>query len=206
MAGHYTGSFVGGGAYFRVDMGDVARLIEDLRGILTREQFERLLYRTFNEVGRKSKTLISRAVRQDYVAQDGWIRAQIMRPQLSMGGGVQCRIPLKGTKGVIGPRFPASGGSGRRYGRARISASIVRSGRSRLPAVMRNQGGNPPFMSGGVAFTRRTEARLPIVRVAGLGVPQMPLNRSEDETVRLLLEYTGQRLEHNFMYMFGSGR
>ena len=194
-------SFLGGGAYMSVDLGDLARVIDLLRGVMTREQFERLMYRTFNEVGRRSKTLISRAVRQDYVAQDGWIRSQIMRPQLSMGGGVQCRIPINGAKGVIGPRFPASGGR-----RSRITASIVRAGRSRLPAVMANQGGNPPFMSGGVAFTRRTEARLPIVRVVGLGVPQMPLNRSEDETRRLLLEYTGQRLEHNFMFMFGSGR
>lgn len=201
-----AGSYVNGGAYLQVDMGDVARMIDDMRGILTRDQFERLLYRTFGEVGRRSKTIISRAVRQDYVAQDGWIRAQIMRPQLSMGGDVQCRIPIKGTKGVIGQRFPASGGSGRKYGRRRISASIVRTGRSRLPAVMKNQGGNPPFMSGDVAFTRRTEARLPIVRVVGLGVPQMPLNRSSDEVQDQILDLCGRRLEHNFMHMFGSGR
>ena len=201
MGGRMTQSFLGGGAYFQVDLGDVARLIEDMRGVLTQENFDRLLYRTFGEVGRKSKTLISRAVRQDYVAQDGWIRSQIMRPRLSMGYGVECKIPIKGTKGVIGQRFKAHS-----LKRGKISASIVRSGRSRMPAVMRNQGGNPPFMAGDVAFTRRTEARLPIVRVVGLGVPQMPLNRSQDETTRLLLEYTGQRLEHNFMYMFGSGR
>ena len=198
---------VQGGAWLNVDMGDVARTIEYLRGILTRDQFERLLYRTFGEVGRRSKTIISRAVRRDYVATDGWIQAGIMRPQLSMGGafGVECRIPLKGAKGVIGQTFPASGGSGRRYGRRRITASIVRSGRSRLPAVMRNQGGNPPFMAGGVAFTRRTAARLPIVRVAGLGLPQMPLNRSADEVQDQILQLAGQRLEHNFMHMFGSG-
>lgn len=199
---------VQGGAWLNVDMGDVARLIEDLRGILTRDQFERLLYRTFGEVGRRSKTIISRAVRKDYVAQDGWIQSNIMRPQLSMGiaGGVECRIPLNGAKGVIGQRFPASGGTGRRYGRRRITASIVRSGRSRLPAVMKNQGGNPPFMVRGVAFTRRTPERFPIVRVAGLGVPQMPLNRSADEVQDKIVELTGQRLEHNFMFMFGSGR
>ena len=201
-------SFLGGGAYLSVDMSDVQRTIDLMRGVLTRQQFEQLLYRTFGEVGQRSKTIISRAVRQDYVAPDGWIRSQIDRYQLSFGGfaPVTCKIPLKGAKGVIGQRFPASGGSGRRYGRRRITASIVRSGRSRLPAVMRNQGGNPPFMSNGVAFTRRTEARLPIVRVAGLGVPQMPLNRSADETQDQILELCGNRLEHNFMYMFGSGR
>lgn len=195
--------FFDGGAYLSVDMSDVQRTIDMLRGVLTRDQFERLLYRTFSEVGRRSKTIISRAVRHDYVAQDRWIQAQIERPRLSMGGsfGVECRIPLKGTKGVIGPRFRASA-----LRRGRISASIVRSGRSRLPTVMRNQGGNPPFMAGGTAFTRRTSARLPIVRVVGLGVPQMPLNRSADETQDQILDLVERRLEHNFLYMFGNGR
>lgn len=201
MAGRMTQSFLGGGAYLQVDMSDVSRLLNEMESVLSRPQFERLLYRTFNEVGRKSKTLISRAVRQDYVAQDAWIRSQIRRPQLSIGAGVECKIPINGAKGVIGQRFRAN-----RLRRGRISASIVRSGRSRLPRVMENQGGNPPFMVGDTGFTRRTAARLPIVRVVGLGVPQMPLNRSEDETARLLLEYTGERLEHNFMFMFGSGR
>lgn len=195
---------VRGGAYLNVDLGDVARTIELMRGLLTKEQFDRLLYRTFGEVGRRGATIISRAVRQDYVAQDGWIRSQIERPKLSMGGafGVECRIPINGAKGVLGPRFPASGG---RRGR-RMTASIVRSGRSRLPAVMRNQGGQPPFMAKGVGFTRRTKARLPIVRVVGLGVPQMPLNRSADEVQDQILDLCGRRLEHNFMHMFGSGR
>ena len=196
-------SFLNGDAWLNVDLGDVARTIRFMQGILTRDQFERLLYRTFGEVGRRSKTIISRAVRRDYVVQDGWVQSQIERPKLSMGGafGVECRIPLKGKKGVIGPRFPASGGR-----RGRITASIVRTGRSRLPHVMRNQGGNPPFMAGGVAFTRRTQARLPIVRVAGLGVPQMPLNRSAEEVQDQILDLAGRRLEHNFMHMFGNGR
>ena len=197
-------SFLGGGAYLSVDMSDVSRLIEHLRGIMIRDQFERLLYRTFGEVGRRSKTIISRAVRQEYVAPDGWVQSQIGHYQLSMGGimPVTCKIPLKGAKGVIGGRFPASGG---RRGRP-IMASIVRGARSRLPAVMVNQGGQPPFMSGGVAFTRKTSARLPIVRVVGLAVPQMPLNRSAEETQNQILELAGKRLEHNFYYMLGGGR
>ena len=71
---------------------------------------------------------------------------------------------------------------------------------------MKNQGGQPPFMSGGVAFTRKTAARLPIVRVVGLAVPQMPLNRSAEETQDQILDLTARRLEHNFYFMLGGGR
>lgn len=197
-------SFLSGGAYLDVDMSDVSRLIDDLRGIMKRDQFERLIYRTFGEVGRRSKTIISRAVRQEYVAPDNWVQSQIGRYQLTMGGimPVTCKIPLKGAKGVIGKQFPASGG---RRGRP-LMASIVRGARSRLPAVMQNQGGQPPFMSGGVAFTRKTAARLPIVRVVGLAVPQMPLNRSAEETQDQILDLTARRLEHNFYFMLGGGR
>ena len=196
--------YFGGGAYLKVDMSDVERLLDQLRGVMTREMFERLMYRTFGEVGRRSKTIISRAVRQEYAAQDGWIRQNILRYQLTMGGEfpVTCKIPLRGAKGVIGPRFKASGG---RRGRA-LTATILRGKRSRLPSVMSHQGGQPPFMSGGVAFTRRGASRLPIVRVVGLGVPQMPLNRSAEETADKILELTGNRLEHNFNFMLGSGR
>lgn len=196
-------SFVsGGGAGLYVDMSDVQKKIDMLRGILTRQQFEQLMYRTFGEAGRKSKVLIAKEVYKDYVVTQKWVKSQIGGYKLTFGGSspVTCTIPLRGHKGSIGGRFRANGS--RRSG---ITASVVRSGRSRLPDVMKNQGGNPPFMAHGVAFTRRTKERLPIVRVVGLGVPQMPLNRSEDEMQDALLDYVGKRLEHNFMFMLGKG-
>lgn len=194
-------SFLNGSANFKVDMSDVARTIDLLRGVLTREQMNRLLHRTFNEVGKRSKKIISDAVRQEYVPPVAWIKAGIGRYQLSMGGaGVECKIPLTSVKGPIGEIYKYGGG--KRW----ISASIVRGGRSRLPAVMKNQGGNPPFIAKGRVLTRRTQERYPIVRVVALADPQMPLNRSADETQDQLLDLTGRRLEHNFMHMFGSGR
>lgn len=199
-------SFFGNGAYLNVDMSDVSRLIDFLRGIMTPEKFERLIYRTFGEVGKRSKTIISRAVRQEYAAQDGWIRSQIGQYQLTMGGEypVTCKIPLKGAKGVLGRIFQASGRGGG------ITAKIVRGSASRLPRVMSNQGGNPPFMGrgalGGAVFTRRTKSRFPIVRVVGLAVPQMPLNRSAEQTQEQIINLCAQRLEHNFLYMLSSGR
>lgn len=206
-----NGSYVGSGAYLNVDMTELQRTIDILRGILTKERFEQLIRRTFNEVGNRSRTLISREIPNDYNVTQAWVRSQIDRARIETGfryNGITCTIPINGHKGTIGGRFAAQGG---RLG-IPLYSWITREGMSHLPAVMKNQGGNPPFINPaadaklhGVAFTRRTKARLPIVRVVGLGVPQMPLNRSADAVQDSLLEYAGQRLEHNFLYMFGKG-
>lgn len=202
-----NGSYVNGGAYLNVDMSDVQKKIDFLRGFLKKDEFERLMYRTFNEVGKKSKTLISKQIPRDYAVKKAWAASQIGHFQLEMGGlnGVTCKIPLKGHKGSIGGRFSAAGG---RLGLP-LASWITRDGMSYLPTAMKNQGGNPPFIAtgrgNGVAFTRRTKKRLPIVRVVGLGVPQMPLNRSADEVQDQLLDYVGNRLEHNFYNMFIQG-
>ena len=185
-----------------VDMSDLQSKIEHLRLVLTKEQFEKVMYRTFGEVGRRAKTLIAKEVVQDYAVTQKWVKDNTGSYQLSMGGAfpVTCTIPLKGHKGSIGGRFALSSPvRSRREGRVR--ARIVRDQVSTLPQRMENQGGNPPFVAEGVAFTRRTKARLPIVRVVGLGVPQMPLNRSEEKVQDALLDYAGQRLEHHFQRM-----
>lgn len=199
-------SYYGGGAYLYVDTSELQSRIDFLKSVMTKSQFEKLMHRTFNEVAKKSKTLISKEVVKDYVVTQKWVKEAIGGYNLSLGGGgVKCVIPLRGHKGTIGGRFRAHGL------KSGISADIVRTGRSRLPKVMVNQGGNPPFINsksstlGGVAFTRRTAARLPIVRVVGLGVPQMPMNRSSDNVSESLLEYAQKRLEHNFSYMMSLG-
>lgn len=192
--------FGGGGAYLTVDSSELAARIAFLRETLTKSQFERLLHRTFNEVGTRSKPLINRPVTKDYAVTKKWVNDKIGKYQLSYGmAGVNCVIPLSSKKGTIGGRFAASRGEESE----RITASILRSKQSVLPSKMKNQGGNPPFIGkNGVAFTRRTSERLPIVRVVGLGVPQMPLNQSKDEVRKNILDLAWERLEHNYENMF----
>ena len=187
-----------------VDMSDLQSKIEHLRLVLTKEQFEKVMYRTFGEVGRRAKTLIAKEVVQDYAVTQKWVKDNTGSYQLSMGGAfpVTCTIPLKGHKGSIGGRFALSSPvRSRREGRVR--ARIVRDQVSTLPQRMENQGGNPPFVAEGVAFTRRTKARLPIVRVVGLGVPQMPLNRSEPSVQEDIKTYMYNRMEHEFQRIIG---
>ena len=202
MATRGGGSFFGGGIPLYIDMSDLRAKIEWAKAVLTKSQFEKLMYRSFGEVGKKAKTMIAKEVVKDYEVTQQWVKSQTGNYQLSFGGGfpVTCKIPLKGSKGSIGGRYKLSSPV-RSKKQGKVRAKIVKGGVSTMPDKMENQGGNAPFVANGIAFTRRTKARLPIVRVVGLGVPQMPLNRSEDKVQSALLKYAGDRLDHHFRRM-----
>ena len=73
-----------------------------------------------------------------------------------------------------------------------------------MPDTMEHQGGQPPFMVGGVAFTRKYKGKShPIVHVVGLGVPQMPINKSEEDVQKDIREVVEKRLVHHFGQLFG---
>jgi hypothetical protein len=85
-----------------------------------------------------------------------------------------------------------------------IKAKIVKSGISVLPARMPSwQGGQPPFMMGGLAMTRSGPSRFPIHKVVGLAVPQPPLVRSQAEMEQDIQAYMMERLEHHFWFLMG---
>lgn len=195
------GFVINGNNPLYIDMSDVGVKMEVMRMALTQAQFEKMMLRLFGEVGRKVKTIVAKDVQVDYAVTQSWVKSQIGPYSLGFGGGfpVTCKIPINGAKGVIGPRFKLSGR------KRKISARIVKSNVSVLPKEMSGQGGNPPFVYGGVVYTRRTRKRHPIVRVVGLGVPQMPLNRSADAVQTDILDYIDKRLDHHFMGMFGGG-
>lgn len=199
------------GVYLDVDVSDAMQLIEKLRAVHTKAEFEKLMYRAFGRTGRHVKTILKKDLPKEYNVKPSWIGNQVGSPNTTLGGGlgVNCSIPIKGTRGVIGGTFNASGGAhgwnakNRKY---RISAQILKGQRSTMPREMDHQGGNPPFRNlgsslGGVTFTRKTDERLPIARVAGISVPQMPLNRSEDDVQNDILDMLMKRLEaeHNFI-------
>ena len=221
-------SFIGGyGVTIEIDATDLQQKIAICRDALSRKGFERLMNRTFNEVGRRMRTPIAEETVKKYEVTQAWVKSQMLAPRITLGATPTCVVPLKGHKGSIGGRFKARA---RKAGRVRgksvagkIVANIVKGDQSVMPPVMRNQGGNPPFMlyvqkgvqgakrikpqgsSKEVAFTRRSSKRMPIVSVKGLAVPQMPLNRAASETQDRILEMAEKRLDHNFQYMFGKG-
>ena len=202
-------SFIGGwNVSLYIDTSDLEQKIEICRAALSQKGFEKLMNRTFNEVGKRMRVPIARETVQKYAVTQAWVKSQMGSPKISLGPTPTVAVRLKGHKGSIGGRFKAKGrkrGSVRgRSVQGKIVANIVKGSPSVMPDTLPNQGGNPPFMVNGVAFTRRGPGRFPIVAVKGLAVPQMPLNRAASETQDAILKIANDRLDHNFEYMFGN--
>lgn len=194
--------------YLYVDASDLSDLLDSMKSKLTPANFDRLMRRSLNEVGKRSKKPIREAVQLEYEAPTSWVNAGIKNARISGGGGtVLCTIPLIGAKGNIGSTFKAGGGApGWNPPKYRVTARIVKGGASTLPSSMSHQGGQPPFRNtsySGLTFARTGQDRLPIVRVSGLALPQMPMNKARDETEDKILALTEKRVMHNFSHMFG---
>lgn len=99
---------------------------------------------------------------------------------------------------------------GKKY---KIRAKILKKGVSTMPDVMpgagrSSYGDQPPFLmpvkskSGPtgkhIVMTRKGKAKLPIISVVGIGVPQMPLNRSRAAVEDDIAEYAMERLVHHY--------
>lgn len=99
---------------------------------------------------------------------------------------------------------------GKKY---KIRAKILKKGVSTMPDVMpgagrSSYGDQPPFLmpvkskSGPtgkhIVMTRKGKARLPIISVVGIGVPQMPLNRSRAAVEDDIADFAMDRLVHHY--------
>lgn len=189
-----------------VDMSELSLKMSRMRDALGEEKFRRLMVRVFKRTASKAKTYISTDVRKEYPVKDAWVRGAIQSPKVTTGGQyiAKCEIPMRGVKGLEGPgqTFKLDG----RAAKGRLKPVLVKKGtRKPLPMRLQNQGGNPPFLTttkaGQMVMTRRTKMRYPIVRVGGLSLPQMPMNRSENQIQRDLLDFTAKRLDHEFDVM-----
>jgi len=177
--------------------------LQEFIGKIKDKTIERSVNAAIHKTGAKVKRFVIDDVDDYYEGGPHWFGAAVQKPQ---NGFMQCAIPLKGTRGIIGQQFKTSGGayntgpggaygftgsgSGRKYGKirsrsgSRIKARIIKGQASTLPNNLENYGGNSPFLYKGVAYTRRTRKRHPIVKVAGIGVPQMPLTRARADIER----------------------
>ena len=192
-----------GGASVYVDISDLMDTINLMKNAMSTSSFEEMMRRTFNDAGKKVKTIVRKEVPKEYAVTAAWAGSAVGWPKMQ---GLGVVIPIKNARGSIGGRFSASGGRGRpaKGRRAKIVAKIVKGQSSTMPPTMEHQGGQPPFMVGGVAFTRKyAKQSHPIVHVVGLGVPQMPLNRSEAQVQKDISDVVEKRLIHHFGQLFG---
>lgn len=200
MAG-FNSNYGGGTIY--VDVSHLMDTINMMKNAMSTASFHEMMRRTFNDAGKKVKTIIRKDVPQEYAVTAGWAGSAVGWPKMS---GLGVVVPIKGHRGSLGGTFAASGGRGRpaKGRRAKIQAKIVKGQSSTLPATLPHQGGQPPFMVGGIVFTRKYANKShPIVHVVGLGVPQMPINRSEAQVQKDISDVVEKRLIHHFGQLFG---
>lgn len=181
-----------------IDASELQGTIQTMQHMVSAPVMREVLRRTVNDAGKKVKSIIRKDVPKEYQVTAQWAGSFVGWPKQT--GPMQVVVPIKGARGSIGGRFKVVGARGRPSSkkRAKINAKIVRGSASTLPDKMDHQGGNPPFMWNGVAFTRRTNKPRPIVTVKGLSVPQMPLNRSEEAITKDVLKVLRTRLPHHF--------
>lgn len=200
--------------YLHVDTSEAAGLIERVRAAHSKKEFQTVMYRAFKRTGSKVRTILAKELPTEYEVKANLVRSSVGSPRTTIGGaGVSCCIPVEGARHSIGGTFPATGGAhgwkvlkGKRY---KITARITKGTRSTLPTEMNSYGGEPPFRNlsfSKVAFTRKGKERFPIMKVVGIGVPQMPMNRSQESVQDEIMETLMKRIEHEHQYLISKCR
>lgn len=193
--------------YLDIDASDVMKQFNFIRQKIVSPDIQRkILHDTCVDTAKYVKTILARTLPQQYAAPQKFIRAGVMKWQDNSMNNINVVIPLKGTRGVLGDTFRSRGKPGRpKRGRRKISAKVLKGQWSQLPDTLPNQGGNPPFVGGNrIVYTRKFKnSAYPIVRVAGLGLPQMPLNKSKDEVSNQIIKRMSTRLDHHFKRYIG---
>ena len=197
------------------DVSELEDEIAFLRKTMKPEVFDRAMYGIFQRTARHVSSILKKDLPPNYYVKPSEITAVVKDPDLSMSGGsVGCIIPLKDKQKNIGTGFAATGyrrGWNSLKGKYKIRASIVKAGKSELPGNMDNQGGMPPFRNmpsklGKLTFTRKGKARLPIARVSGIAIPQMPMIRSRAQVEADIDKYLAERIEARFNALIANGR
>ena len=204
------------GIYLDIDASDLMDEINRLRSVMRPERFDQVMYNIFQRTGGHVRRILRQDLPKEYHIRAGEVSSAVrgVRMSSNTGLGVGCSIPIVGPRRSIGGGFRASGGAHgwnslrRKY---RVKARIVKSGQSTLPQNMGSYGGQPPFRNlgsklGGLAFTRQGESRLPIKKVEGIAIPQMPMNRSREDVQQDIVEYMRGRIEHEFQRVIAGGR
>ena len=199
------------GYYLDVDVSEVVDVLDKLKmGLLNDAVMEKILHDTCVDTAKYVKTILARTLPKQYAVKQQFIRAGVGRYMDSSVVGninrINVAVPLSGVRGVIGETFRSRGKPGRpKRGRRKISAKLMKKHWSKLPETMEHQGGNPPFVGKNkIVYTRKDKKRAyPIVRVAGLGLPQMPLNQSRKEVEDAIIKRMSVRLDHHIHRYLG---
>lgn len=196
-----------------VDGSEVKDVVNRLKANMTAEQYERAMYGIFKRTGRHVAKILKKDLPQKYEVRPSEIGGSVKSPRLSMGfNGVGCSIPVVAPRGKIGSQYRASGGAHgwnslkRKY---RVKARVIKGAQSTLPEKWHTD--YPPFRNlgsklGKLTFARTSKARGPIMKVTGIAIPQMPMNRARTEVERDIKEFMVKQMEQRFTALMKVGR
>ena len=227
MSNNQRNTFAGMKVGIDVDSREVQELLERLKSAMTPAQFNRAMYGVMDRTAKHVKVIVGKDVPKKYRVKATDARNVVRAPKITTSGtGVGAVIPLEGKRLILGRGYKAFGGaqgwpvsrakrgrSKKRKGTKKITAHIVKSGTSVLPKNLPpNYGGNPPFINigakkiGGLVMTRETEKQRPIRVVAGVSIPQMPMNLAEPEVQKDIADYLQVRIEQRLRALIENGR
>lgn len=205
-----------------IDASEVTEQLDRMRSVMEPEQFNRAMYGVMKRTAGHVKTILNQDVPKKYYAKRKDVSAAVQSPKVTTSTmGVGCVIPLSGRRLTVGSDFSATGGrrgwGGKRASKGKlksvkaykITAKIVKDSVSTLPDTMDGYGGFPPFRntaSSKVVFTRKTSKRLPVQPVVSVSVPQMPMNRSQDEIQADIKKYLKERIDARLRALIMNGR
>lgn len=206
-----------GGIYLNVDASDLMDKVDMLKIAMTPKQFDNAMCGIFRRTGGHVKKILREDLPKKYEIKPKEVGEAVKSPRVTTGGlGVGCSIPIAAPRRSIGPGgFSASGGAHgwnsmrRKY---RVKARIVKSGQSTLPAQAGSYGGMPPFRNlsakklHNLTFTRSAKGRLPIEKMVGIAIPQMPMNRSKADVQDDIKDYLEKQMEQRFNALLRTGR
>ncbi len=202
--------------YLEIDASELNEEIERLKAVMRPEQFERAMYGIYQRTGKHIGAILKKDLPKEYHVKVKEIGAAVKNPKIMSGGGmVGCSIPIVGKRKSIGTGYSAKGyRKGWRAltsGKYKITAKIVKAKESTLPFDMKSYGDMPPFRNmpsklGKLTFARVGKKRGPILKVSGIAIPQMPMNRSQEEVQKDILDYMKERIDRRFQTLIKNGR
>lgn len=201
-----------------VDTSKAMETLQQAKEALSQKGFEAMMGRVVRRTAGTVRRILREDVPKKYHASPSWAAKSVGSPKID---GMNAVIPLRDLRGLMPSQFhvSASGDDGRQVRSAtrttgrgankkvsrrayKLLAKVVKDGESVLPT----QGDRAFFKvfkgaKRGMIFVRHPDRKLS--RAVGIGVPQMPMNRSAEEVEADLQETFQKNLEHEIEVRLG---
>ena len=210
-----------------VDTSDLNEKLTKLRDAMTEEQFGKAMYGVFKRAGGHVRTILVKDLPKAYVVKSTPIRQAVKGPKMSAAGvGMPtCVIPVRSPRMDIGgdgklnsfkvTKGGAHGWNAIKYAGKPYSLTVkILNGQTSVirPKAGKRNGRGYPFRNlsapslNNKAYARQRNSRLPIQKIVGIGIPQMPLNRSEDAVETDIIEYLEKRIDARYAALIKNGK